>query len=366
MATIPHSSDFLELPERSASADLLDSLMTEEVTYKQGAGSHSHALGNAAGVTKVNYDALVALGNVSSYSMDEVFFACPRKYAIKKMQADAGTHERINSATFAFGHAVGAGVACYDETLDMRQAVLAAFLAWDIDLLESEFKNNKRTGKSFHEAIWALYVYKQFVEEETDLGEYDVVKSEATIVVDFEDGHYYVGHIDELLKNRYTGKYRVKENKTTGFGNIDPALYSNSEQALSYAVVIDMLGGQDYEVLYTIYSSAAQQWIQFPFVKTAHKKAEWLQDQLLVHQQRDDYAASNFFPKRGKACFSFMRRCEFYEDCDLSLTARFGKGFSDLHRITDARELEKIEHIDYFTTLTDIVARQKEKVNHGI
>lgn len=354
MATIPSQSDFI------------DNLLAQPATYNVNLGSGRHALANAAGVTKVNYDALVALGNVSSYSMDEVFNACPRKYAIKKMQADAGTHERVNSATFAFGHAVGAGVATLDETGDLREAIFAAFLSWDIDLLETEFKNNKKTGKSFHEAIWALYVYQQFRNEETDLNDYEVVKSEATVAVDFEDGHHYVGHIDEVLRNKHTGQYRVKENKTTGLSNIDPALYSNSEQALSYAVVVDMLGGADYEVLYTIYSAARQEWVQFSFVKTANKKAEWLQDQLFLHQQRDDYAASNFFPKRGKGCFSFMRRCEYYEDCDLSLTARFGKGFSELKKLNDPKELLEIEHVDYFTTLTEIVNRQKEKAKYGI
>ena len=359
MITIPG----LELPQAATtSSSVLDQLLDSDTNYK---GMNSAGASAAAGVLKSNYDQLVACGNVSSYSVDTIYHACPRKYSIKKMQADAGTHERVSSPTFAFGHAVGAAVATYDETQDMGKSILAAFLAWDIDLLEEEIKGTRKTGKSFHEAIWALYTYVTFREEETDLADYEVVKNEATIVVDFEDGHYYVGHIDSLLRNKYTGRFKVKENKTTGFGNIDPALYSNSEQALSYAVVIDMLGGQDYEFLYTIYSSTQQKWVQFPFVKSAHKKAEWIQDQLLMHQQRDDYAAANFFPKRGGSCFAYMRRCEHYESCDISLRSSFGKEFSQLRKITSVDELEQIEHIDYFTTLTDIVNRQKEKLNHG-
>jgi hypothetical protein len=336
---------------------LFDSLLDTSVT------SPTPGHGAAIKVSKDFYDTLVSHGNLSSYSMDTVYHACPRKYAIKKMQAEAGTSERRNSPTFAFGHAVGAGVAIFDDKQDLREAIWAAFLAWDIDLLEIELKRDKPTGKSFHEAIWALYTYRTFWEEETDLRDYEMVKIEGSLAVDFEDGHYYVGHIDEVLRNKYTGNYRVKENKTTGFTVVDPVLYSNSDQALSYSVVVDMLGGTEYDVMYTIYSSKAQEWIQFSFVKTANKKAEWIQDQLLTHQQKEGYAELNFFPKRGASCFDFMRRCEHYETCDLNLTTVFGKPYKALPLITCLADIEAIEHIDFPTTLSEIVARQKEKLN---
>lgn len=311
-------------------------------------------------VTKDGYHKLVALQNVTSYSVQEVLHACPRKFQLKKMQADAGTMQYSNSPTFAFGHSVGAGVAVYDSTQDLDQAVWAAFLAWDIDLLEIEMKGTRKTGKSFHEAIWALYAWREFYAEETDLSDYEVVNIEATIAVDFEDGHFYMGHIDEVLRHKDFGTYRIKENKTTGLLNVDPAMYSNSDQALSYAIVVDMLGGGEYEVLYTIYSSASQSWMQYSFIKGANSKAEWVQDQLLLHQQQNDYAALNFFPKRGRSCMNFMRRCEFYETCGLSTKAVFGKNFKDLQQCESLDDLRKIEHIDYATTVSEIVGRQQQ------
>lgn len=321
--------------------------------------------GAAVKVTKSFYDQLVAKRNLSSYSQDTLFHACPRKYAIKKMQAAAGTTDRMNSPTFAFGHAVGAGVAVYDQTQDMRQAIFAAFLAWDIDLLEVETtRAGKLTGKSFHEAVWALYLYQTFYREETKLADYETVKIEGTIAVDFEDGHYYVGHIDELLRNRDTGAFLVKENKTTGMSVVDPCLYSNSDQALSYAIVIDMLGGAEYEVLYTIFSTGKQEWIQMSFVKNAEKKAEWIQDQLLMHQHKDDYQAAEFWPKRGASCFAYMRRCEYYDNCDISMATVFGKDYSELEAVDDISQIAAIEPVDFPTTLTAIISRQKEKLNH--
>jgi hypothetical protein len=278
------------------------------------------------------------------------------------MQADAGTVERVSSPTFAFGHAVGAGVATYDKTLDLRQAIWAAFLAWDIDLLVEELKGTRKTGKSFYEAIWALYAWREFHKEQTTLSEYEVINIEANITVDFEDGHFYVGHIDELLRHKETGQFLVKENKTTGLTNVDPALYSNSDQALSYAIPVDMLGGTEYGVLYTVYSSGKQEWQQFTFIKSANKKAEWIQDQLLQHQQLEAWEELNFFPKRGSACMNFMRRCEYYETCDLSSTTVFGKRFDELETGC-INKIRAIEPVDYFTTLTEIVNRQKEKLN---
>ena len=332
------------------SSDLVDSSIGHKAAVK---------------VAKDNYEQLVARRNLTTYSIQQALHECPRKFAIKKMQADAGTTVYRNSPTFAFGHAVGAGVAVYDKTLDLRQAIWAAFLAWDIDLLDEELKGTRKTGKSFHEAIWALYEWRQFHAEETDLPDYEVTHIEATLAVDFEDGHFYSGHVDEILRNKYTGKYRVKENKTTAMVNIDPAMYSNSDQALSYAVMVDMLGGTEYEVMYTVYSAGQQKWQQFSFVKSASKKAEWIQDQLLLHKQIEDYEVINFFPKRGGSCMNFMRRCEFYENCDLSTERVYGKRFDELQTVESLADLHSIEHLDFSTTLTEIVNRQKERLNQS-
>lgn len=317
---------------------------------------------NASAVLKTNYDKLSSHANLTTYSTSDIFHSCPRKFAIKKLQAATGTAERVNSPTFAFGHAVGAGIATYDQTQDLRAAIWEAIKAWDIDLFDEERKPKRKNGKSFWEAIWALYAYEQFYND-SDLSSYDCIKVEATVAIDFEDGHFYSGHIDEVLRHKVTGKFRVKENKTTGFANVDPAIYANSDQALSYAIVIDMLGGADYDVLYCVYSSTEQAWTQFDFVKHTYQKAEWVQDQLLLHRQIEDYAELNFFPKRGRSCYNFMRRCDQFDMCSTSFQHRFGMEYKDLPRITCLEDINKIEAVDFATTMTEIVNRQKEKLN---
>jgi hypothetical protein len=328
------------------------------------------AVNTSTKVLKDNYSQLVAHGNLSSYSTQQALFACPRKYQMLKLQAAAGLTERLESVTFSFGHSVGAGVAEYDATHDLYKAIWQAFLAWNMDLLAVETKgtyadgSGKPTGKSFAGAIWALEKYAVFVTEELSyLLDYEMVKIEATIAVDFEDGHFYSGHIDELMLNPITGKYLVCENKTTGLRNVDPVMYANSDQALSYTVVIDSLGATEYQVLYKVYSSTAQEWMSFLFTKTALKKASWLQDQLLINQQLDSYAELDFFPMRGSACFDFMRRCQFFDRCELNPTTTYGVKFSDMPKIGGKSQLDSIEHVDYYVTLSDIVNKQKEKLN---
>lgn len=321
--------------------------------------------GAAQKVLKDNYSKIISFQNVRTYSTTDLLYQCPRKYSLKKLQAEAGTQDRINSPTFAFGHAVGAGVAVYDKTRDLDQAVWAAFLAWDIDLLEAERKVARKGGKSFVEAVWALYAYEDHYHNNSIIRDYEVKEIEATLAVDFEDGHYYSGHVDELLVHRESGRYLVKENKTDGGTTIDPAKYSNSDQALSYSIIVDMMGAQSYTVLYCVYSTQEQRWLEFEFVKSVAVKAEWIQDQLLTNQQIDDYGQLNFFPKRGRNCMAYNRRCEYYETCDFSATKSF-KPFNELPKLTSFDQLEELEAITFRTTLSEIVARQKASINTGV
>jgi hypothetical protein len=337
------------------SSDILADLLASEVSSTKVAES----------VRKDDYSRLVAFGNVTSFSMEQVLHACARKFQLLKLQADAIEDvERESNTTFAFGHSVGAGVAQFDATENLKSAIFAAFLAWDIDLFEEQERkpNRPNPNKSFHHAVWALYVYEQFVKDETDFSDYQVVKQEATIAVDFENGYYYVGHIDELLQHKSTGHYKVKENKTTVYATVDPALYSNSDQALSYALVIDSVGASEYDVVYCIYSTTEQRWLLMEFTKSALQKAEWLQDHTMLHSTIGMYSDANFFPKRGRSCIEFGRRCEHYETCDFNSDQVYGMRYSDLPIVESFADLEAIKPFDFKFSWSDLVNAQKEKL----
>jgi len=316
--------------------------------------------GVVARVRKDNYRDLMKFGNVVSFSMEQLLITCPRKFQLTKLRASLEEEVELEpNADFAFGHSVGAGVAEYDRTQDLSAAIFAAFLAWNIDLLaESPKKDYRDPKKSFAHALWALKLYETFYLEE-GLHEYQVERIEATIGVDLEDGYFYVGHIDELLRHKETGRLKVKENKTTVFDSVDPALYANSDQALSYAVVVDAYGESEYDVFYCVYSSTSQRWIGMPFTKTALAKAEWLQGQVLLTSELEEYSRINFFPKRGSGCFNYSRRCEFFESCGFNSDKIFGKKFSGLKRAEDFSEIEKVEALDFKVKFSELVAGQE-------
>jgi hypothetical protein len=337
--------------------DLLASVLDSDI---------KSATDNAFGVLKDNYRQLVAIGNLTSNSMQEKLHTCPRYFQIMKLQADnEGEYERESNCHFAFGHAVGAGVATFDQTKDLRKAIWAAFLAWNMDLFAEVIPKKGRPNplKSFTHAIWALYVYASFCEDELDMDEYEVVKTEATIGVDFENGYFYSGHIDELLRHRDTGRYKVKENKTVSESIVDPAKYANADQALSYAVVIDSLGAADYAVQYTVYSSTEQRWMVFEFVKSPLAKVEWLQDQAFIASTIEAYSEKDFFPKRGASCYLYGRQCEHFQNCDFDSQRVFGKTYKELPTIQSLEDLDAIEHVDFKATWSGLVRRQKERLN---
>ena len=334
---------------------------TQSDNYEQG-------ISGAAGVVKSDYAKLVSFQNVISYSMEEVLNTCPRKFQIAKLKANsAAGRDRINNVTFAFGHAVGAGVAVYDKTQDLQQAIFAAFLAWDIDLFaedrgraaSGDFKAKYDPKKSFAFAIWAIQKYAAFYEE-YGMAAYEVVELEATVCVDLQNSDevspstFHTGHVDELLRHRMTGKFKVKENKTTAFATIDPAMYSNSNQATGYSVVVAQHGATDYDVLYTIYSSTEQRWVEFEFTKHELARVEWLKTELMQGEDVQRYAQANYFPKRGSACFKYSRQCEEYGSCDLNLDKQFGIKFKDLPVATMAL-LHEVEPFQYVVTKDQIV-----------
>jgi len=355
----------MELPTTTTSAaQLLENLLNSEVDSGSSGASN-------LGVThkRTNYRDLAKYQNVLSYSMEQTLQNCPRKFKLMKLRADCedGEPDMEPNVDFAFGHAVGAGVAEFDRTRDVSKAIFAAFLAWNIDLLATGQKKDsgRDPKKSFAHAVWALKLYESFFEEER-LDEYYVEHVEATIAVDLEDGNFYVGHIDELLKHQETGRLKIKENKTTVFDAVDPALYANSDQALSYAVVVDTYGETDYDVFYCIYSTTSQRWIAMSFVKSALDKAEWLQGQLLLTNELAEYSRINFFPKHGQTCFNFSRRCEFFEVCGFDSDRTFGKKFSDLEVIKNFEELEAVEPLNFKIRLSDLIQHQeKDLISQG-
>jgi hypothetical protein len=322
------------------------------------------------------YRKLVASENVTSYSKLSLLHTCPRKYELDEYEANSPvaiaiseTDAKAPNLDFCFGHAVGAGIQTYAATRSLVAAQFAAFLAWkapwDAEKIDSR---GNFTGKSLHWAELAVEKFGFFYQQQMD--DFEVVRlpngkpaTELSFAIDFENGFWHFGHIDTVLMNKITGKLAVWEGKTTGFEQIDEAIYANSSQALSYSVVVDAIGAQlgvtetDYEVFYIVYSSKTREFQLMPFGKTRAQRAEWLQDMLLNHSNISTYRKLNFFPKRGESCYSysFRSRCKWFGNCTMKTESLFpGVTLRKLENV------EEVEHVDFKFTLSELIAAQRK------
>jgi hypothetical protein len=300
------------------------------------------------------YQKLQQYQNVTSYSTLDILHACPRKFQLVKARAASG-QSGANNVDFAFGHAVGAGVQAWLASGgDMSAAMFNSFMAWRIPFT-AEIPAKK---KSIAYSWLAVMKYPEFHEQVLD--EWHVWKLpngkpaiELSVSLDFENGYKHYFHIDVILEHNLSGALAIQENKTSGFKSVEEAVYANSAQALSYAVVIDMLADvTSYEVFYCVYSTTSKEWNLLPFSKSTSLKAEWITDARLDQAALTTYKELNFYPKRGESCYDFMRRCEFFGTCNLT---------SNLVEPKILPPGEEAERVDYSFTLSEVLAKQHKR-----
>lgn len=317
------------------------------------------------------YRKLTSHANVTSYSLLTGLHECPRRFQLEKLQANTEVlvdEDAPVNLDFAFGHAVGSGIQTYAATGSLVAAQFAAFLAWKApwDAVKLN-RAGKPQGKSLVDALIAVEKFQTFWARQFQ--DYEVVTLpngrpavELAFAVDFENGYYYFGHIDMLLRNKDDGKLAVFEGKTTAWAP-NSASYGNSNQALGYAVVVDRVAteigapGSDYDVFYCVWSAAEEEFAMIPFNKSLRQRAEWIQDILLDHANISTYQRINFYPKRGESCVNrYGRECWWYGQCNMRTDSLFP--------VTVPPKLEMVEDVeavDFKFTLSELIATQKER-----
>lgn len=323
----------------------------------------------ASQTTDKDYRVIVSYDNCTSYSQTQDLHACPRRYQLIKSDAkqiSSTGYVQQENLDFAYGHSVGAGVQTLIATGSITAGLFAGFVSWKADYFadadDIAAKFGKRTRKNKSLAFAQLAIEKFHAQGLANDWEIATLSDgspavEIAFVVDFENGYKHYGHIDLLLCNKVTGKIAVWELKTTGFTDVDEAAYANSSQALSYGVVLDAIYPDlsEYDVIYAVYSSVSMEWQVIPFSKSLTQKMEWVQDVLLDHSAIKTYRSLNFFPKRGESCKDFNRRCKYFGTCDLTSHVQY----------IDLPTEREAENVNYKITLSEILAQQKEKQNHG-
>lgn len=311
-----------------------------------------------------------------SYSILQSLYTCPRQfelsYIIKVHEKDE--FEAFNGAgnvDFAFGHCVAAGVQAYFSGKSYEQCLWEMFLAWDIDL-DAE---KPRAKKSFSMAVLA---YEKFIDsmgpefEDFELAHFVDRKGEIKSAVELtfklnldRFNANYSGHIDLVLRHKYENYLVVVELKTTS--SVEPAEenYANSSQALGYSMAADSIAKNctipgtkyGYDIFYPVYSTASQKWVNFSFHKSVEDRLNFIQDILLAIEEIDRYKELTYFPKRGKSCFDFFRRCQHFDICGLS-----NENLTRNKTLNQFSQLEE-NHISFIFTMEEIMEQQRALTN---
>lgn len=254
-----------------------------------------------------------------SHSTLQLLNTCERKFQQVKLLSGASREENEH---LSFGHAFGAGVASYAADQDADRALYVAWLAY-WPQLESDKKNQAECFALLQRAFHVL---------DTLLLDYDVVfyndkvAAELSFKMEINESYYWVGHIDLVLKHRQTGIYTVLEAKTTSLNAIDLSpVYANSGQAVGYSAALDIVTGQNqdrFEVLYLVgrmKKNAFDAEVKIlPFRKTIIDRLNWLISLGMDVERLERMKELNNYPRRGDACMSFNRPCQFFQTCHLS------------------------------------------------
>ena len=303
----------------------------------------------------------------TSYSFNETLYTCPRRFELDKLLSRGQeTH-----ATFAFGHAVGAGTQKLMATGgDLQAAIWEAFLFWDLDLDDESEASSKKTAWFAFAAVESFQLVMA-----NELRDWQVMTfagkpaSELAFKIDLGDGFGYFGHVDLVMQHTQTGGLAVFEGKTTKFTTVNEASYKNSNQGVGYSLVLDSIAelqgipeGSQYSVFYPVYKTSSMTWEVLPFAKTYTMRADFIQNMLFDKSTIQMYINAGKFPKRGSGCYNFFRVCQHFDICDMSNSFLVGQ------KPPDAQILygDPNEKYDFQFKLEDLIDAQIRRVEKGI
>jgi hypothetical protein len=286
-----------------------------------------------------------------SHSTLQLLHTCERLFQLEKL-LNTG-QGRDEAPHLVGGQAFGAGVASYFIHGDADKAIYEAWLAY-----WPQLEDEKRNQSKYLNALYAA-----FFEIDNLRQEYEVVyfngkpAAELSFRLNIDDTFYFVGYIDVVLRNIYTGKYLVLECKHTGLElhDIDP-LYKNSGQALGYSIILDEIVGEDqseYGVLYFVaqlgkgYSPKIR---VLPYDKNLLDRLNWFMTLGLDVEHLHRMEGLKTYPKRGDACLNYMRPCKYFVICDL-------------HSFESERPYEEdTKKYDFTYDLQDVISKHLDRI----
>jgi len=250
-----------------------------------------------------------------SYSGLGEFRSCERRYYLDKLTVS----QKEGTVDTAFGRAVGSGVQELWATGDIQKAKARCFFSWDVEFSATKDSTKKSIGHAL-KAVETFVPFWQILSTEWELAVIDGVPAvEYSLLIEFPDGFRYRAFVDLILVNRETGEYCIIELKTNGSTWSHEATYRNSDQGISYALVLDHLavGYSNYWVKYFVFMSKLQEWVPYDFPKSLLDKVRWMKTTLGDIKAIEKCEEQNYWPMRGGSCMDYGRPCRYFEVCQL-------------------------------------------------
>lgn len=250
-----------------------------------------------------------------SYSALNEFLSCERKFQLDRLLLNDSPVASESSALI-LGKAWGAGVAHY---LEHQNRDAAIFLTWHT--YHPTLLDDKRSREHCISLLLSAFPVLDSLLEEWELAHFQSKPAtELSFALDIDEVCYYVGYVDAILRNRFTGRYAILENKTTAMNLSDLSpLYANSGQAIGYSIVLDKIVGEEqsqYDVLYLV-GQLPNKIQVFHFPKTIQDRLNWFLSIGLDCQRLHSMLELNVFPLRGQSCLRYNRPCRHFGVCSL-------------------------------------------------
>jgi len=131
----------------------------------------------------------------------------------------------------------------------------------------------------------------------------------------------YVGFIDGVYRNVFSGKLTIVDYKTTTRNVNDWMLvYKFDQQCIPYAFVLGKLFQREFTTLDIAYlivklNLLEPSTIPLHLTKTQNDILDWVRGLWLQVQEIRTYATSNWWPRKNGNCMAFNRPCRYFDLC---------------------------------------------------
>ena len=260
----------------------------------------------------------------SSYSSSKTFHSCPRKYFYER-HGVGKTLPRDESLAASVGQAMHEAIQHYFISGYNVDAALWA-LIWFYPHALSAAEPDKRTLLDCTAALLNLL-------NSGVLRQYELVYFNGKPAVELAfrllhpSGLHHRGKLDLVVWHAVNQTYSILDIKTrAAYGEPDLAQYQFSDQCVPYRFAVEhIVGRRDvrFDTKYVVINLMLTRpdfWV-FPVEPAPDAFDQWMLRTQLQAALIKQFRASGHWPRNGEACFSWNRRCRYFDICRIPLEA---------------------------------------------